>query len=78
MTALDSTLDTAAIGRARALLKPPLRPESLGPTLAASAFAAAAALALAFSVIMAPPVLSPGTRGDMAPASPLERQERSP
>jgi hypothetical protein len=78
MTGLDSTLDTAAIGRARALLKPPLRTESLGPSVAAAAFAAAAALALAFSVVMAPPVISPGTRGELPSQTPPERQERSP
>jgi hypothetical protein len=64
MASLDSTLDTAAIGRARALLKPPMKTDSLGPTIVASAFTAGAALALAFSVVMTPPQLSPGTRGE--------------
>ena len=64
--ALDSTLDAAALGRARALLKPPVKTTSLAPLVLASAFAAATALTLAVTVLMVPPVLSPGTRGDLA------------
>ena len=73
MASLDSTLDTAALGRARALLKPPIRSESLGPTIAASTFTAGAALLLAMTVLTAPPQLSPGTRGELSSRPAMER-----
>jgi hypothetical protein len=57
VTAL-SALDGAALARARALLAPPGRRERVWPALAAAAFFAAAALAFATAMIMAPPVVS--------------------
>ena len=58
MERLESTFDTAALGRARALLKPPLPSTSLWPPALGAALAAIAALALAVTVILVPPVLS--------------------
>lgn len=46
----DSTLDDAALARARELLAPPPRSSGTGPALAAAAFLAIAALALATTV----------------------------
>ena len=63
MERLESTLDSAALGRARALLKAPLRTESLWPPALAAALAAFSALALAATVILAPPVLSSSAAG---------------
>ena len=54
----DSALDHAALGRARALLRPPLERERLWPALAAALFAATSALAFAYAMVMAPPTLS--------------------
>ena len=54
----DSSLDRVALGRARALLKPPVVKESVWPALWAAAFAAASSMALAFAMVMAPPTLS--------------------
>ncbi len=58
MDSTDSALDQVAIGRARALLKPPIERERLWPALAAATFAAISALAFATAMIMAPPTLS--------------------
>ena len=58
MERLESTLDSAALGRARALLKAPLPSASLWPPTLAAALAALSALALAVTVILGPPVLS--------------------
>ena len=58
MSVHDSALDPGALAFARALLKPPLKRETLWSPLLASAFAALAALALAFATLTAPPVLS--------------------
>lgn len=58
MDRLESTLDSAALGRARALLKPPLPSTSLWPAAIGAAMAAISALALAVTVVIVPPVLS--------------------
>jgi hypothetical protein len=58
MSVHDSALDPGALAYARALLSPPLRRETLWPPLLASAFAAAAALALATAMLTAPPLIS--------------------
>ena len=58
MDSTDSALDHVAIGRARALLKPPIERERLWPALAAALFAAVSALAFATAMVMAPPTLS--------------------
>ena len=54
----DSCLDSVAIGRVRALLRPPTRRERVWPTVAAAWFAAISALAFAVAMVMAPPTLS--------------------
>ena len=54
----DSCLDSVAIGRVRALLRPPTRRERVWPTVAAAGFAAISALAFAVAMVMAPPTLS--------------------
>lgn len=58
MTTAYSTLDADAIGHARALLKPPTRPQRLWPVLTAAAFLAISALAFATAMILAPPLVS--------------------
>ena len=54
MSVHDSAVDPAALAYARALLKPPFQRERVWPALAAAAFAAVAALALAGAVLTAP------------------------
>jgi hypothetical protein len=54
----DSILDRVALGRARALIRPPERRERMGTVLIAAAFAAVSALAFATAMVMAPPVLT--------------------
>ena len=58
MDLTDSCLDSVAIGRVRALLRPPTRRERVWPTVAAAGFAAISALAFAVAMVMAPPTLS--------------------
>ena len=58
MTTLDSPVDKVALGRARALLKPPVPRDPAIAAVAAAAFFAVTALSLAVVVIMVPPVLS--------------------
>ena len=58
MTAAHSALDTDEMARARALLKPPTRPQRLWPVLTAAAVLAVSALAFATARIMAPPLVS--------------------
>ncbi|WP_304171014.1 hypothetical protein [Phenylobacterium aquaticum] len=58
MPSADSALETAALGRARALLATPLPKDSVWPVLCAAAFAASTALMLATAMIMAPPVIT--------------------
>jgi hypothetical protein len=58
MSLTDSALDSDAIAQARSLLAPAQRSERLWPVVAAAAFAAVAALALAGAMITAPPVVS--------------------
>ena len=56
MTPADSALDPDQLAYARTLLRPPVVRERVWPALAAAAFAAVAALSLAFAMIAAPPV----------------------
>ncbi len=58
MDLTDSCLDSVAIGRVRALLRPPTRRERVWPTVAAAGLAAVSALAFATAMVMAPPTLS--------------------
>lgn len=58
MSLTDSALDPDAIAQARRLLAPEVKKERLWPVVAAAAFAAVAALALAGAMITAPPVVS--------------------
>lgn len=58
MSVHDSALDPVALAFARTLLRPPVKRDRTWPALAASAFAAVAALALAAVVITAPPMMS--------------------
>jgi hypothetical protein len=58
MERLSPTLDAVALGRARALLKPPAPLNRTWPPVAAAGAAAASALALAVTVVIVPPVLS--------------------
>ena len=58
MSVTDSALDSEAMAQARSLLSPPPVRERLWPVVAAAAFAAVAALALAGAMITAPPVVS--------------------
>jgi hypothetical protein len=59
MPRLDSPVDKAALGRARALLKPPVPRDPGLAAVAAAAFFAIAALSFAMVTIMVPPVLTP-------------------
>lgn len=59
----DSTYDAAALGRARALLKPPLRRAGPMPAIATAAFFAFAGMALAVVTITSPTVM----HGDQKP-----------
>jgi hypothetical protein len=80
MDLLHSTLDTVALGRARALLKPPVQAQRLWPPVVAAAGAAISALALAVTVVIVPPVLSasPHPAPHSAPPEPLRTyQEHS-
>ncbi|MDD3838742.1 MAG: hypothetical protein WCY15_05970 [Phenylobacterium sp.] len=61
MSSADSTLDPLAMARARRLLATPVRRERLWPPIAAAGFAAVGAIALAATMIFAPPV-APGDR----------------
>lgn len=54
MAAADSALDRAEMDRARALLAPSRRAESVWPPLGAAALLAVSALAFATAMIMAP------------------------
>ncbi len=56
MAVADSALDAEELARARALLARPVEEARLWPTVAAAAFAAMAAMALATSMVLAPPV----------------------
>lgn len=58
MGVADSALDADELARARALLARPIERERLWPTVAAAAFAAVAALMLATSMVLAPPVVT--------------------
>jgi hypothetical protein len=53
----DSTIDPAAMGRARALLKPPVRNDNPAAVVAAAAFFALTSLGVAVTVISVPPVV---------------------
>lgn len=57
MDLADSTLDTAALAYARALLRKPMRRQKMGPVLAAAAFAALSAVTFAAVMVMAPPAV---------------------
>ena len=52
----DSTLDMAALDRARVLLAPPTRREPLWPALVAAIALALSAVAFATAMVLAPPV----------------------
>ena len=54
----DSCLDSVAVGRIRALVRPPIPRERVWPTVAAAGFAAVSAMAFAVAMIMAPPTLT--------------------
>lgn len=56
MSAADSTLDTAALAYARALLRTPTRRQKMLPVLIAAAFAASAAVSFAAVMVLAPPL----------------------
>ncbi len=72
MALLESTLDPVALGRARALLKPPMRRESILPVMGAAALAAVSALVLAYSMLLVPPA-SPGRVSRAAVSEPPAR-----
>jgi hypothetical protein len=59
MPTLDSPVDRAALGRARALLKPPVARENGLGAVAAAAFFTISALSLAMVTLMVPPALPP-------------------
>jgi len=61
MAVAASALNSAALARARGLLKPPLRRERVWPALAAAALLAVSALAFATAMVMAPPLVSEHT-----------------
>ena len=58
MTTQESPVDRVALGRARAMLKPPVARDPAIAAVAAAAFFAVTALSLAVVVVMVPPVLS--------------------
>jgi hypothetical protein len=58
MAITDSALDSAALGRARALLKKPQNRGGLWPVLGAALLLATSALAFAAVVILGPPSVS--------------------
>ena len=58
MSFTEPALDSAAMARARTLLKRPSSRERLWPVLAAAGFLALSALAFATAMILAPPVIS--------------------
>jgi hypothetical protein len=58
MVGIDSALDRAEMDRARALLKPPKRPERMWPVLGAASLLALSALTFATAMILAPPLTS--------------------
>ena len=58
MTTHESPVDKVALGRARAMLKPPVARDPAIVAVAAAAFFAVTALSLAVVVVMVPPVLS--------------------
>lgn len=58
MSADDSTLDAAAIARARALLAAPVRRERIWPALTAAGLLAVSALAFATAMVLAPPLVT--------------------
>ncbi|MEH6676497.1 hypothetical protein [Phenylobacterium sp.] len=68
MTAADSALDHDALAEARSLLATPAASERVWPVLAAAAFAAVAALALAGAMITAPPVITQHLAGESGAA----------
>jgi hypothetical protein len=58
MAKAPSALNSAAMARARGLLKAPLKRERAWPALAAAALLAVSALAFATAMVMAPPLVS--------------------
>jgi hypothetical protein len=62
--AAETTLDTEAMARARALMAPKARRERLWPVLAAAAVAALSALSFATAMILAPPVVTQHIAGE--------------
>ena len=56
MNEADSILDTAAMARARTLLRAPVRPERLWPAVAAASLLAVSAVGFAAAMVLAPPV----------------------
>ena len=58
MAISDSTLDVAAVSRARALLASPRRLEPVWPILTAAALLALSALVFATAMIVSPPLVS--------------------
>ena len=55
MSMFDSPVDRTALGRARALLKPPVTRDNPAAVIAAAAFFAVAGLGVAVAMITAPP-----------------------
>lgn len=58
MAVADSALDREALAYARGLLRAPLPRENLWAVLASALFCAAAALAFAFAMVIAPPAVT--------------------
>ena len=58
MAMSDSSLDAAAVGRARTLLARPNPPERLWPVLTAAALLALSSLIFATAMIVSPPLVS--------------------
>ena len=73
MDATDSCLDSAAMGRARALVRAPTPRERVWPTLAAAGFAAVSAMAFAVAMVMAPPTLTSHIPTDGSISAPASR-----
>lgn len=87
MDVADSALDREALAYARALLKPPLPRENLWAVLASALFCAAAALAFAFAMVIAPPAVTshlalepeePAPSSATPEAEPAQASEKSP